>query len=408
MDLADLTKVVTPLAPAGKTAEIALLLSCVRADMATEAPLTSLLQPSLDWDYLLTTAQLHGITPLLHQQLTVLPPTLTSELLPEGMAEQLADLFTTNAHYNFAVVGELLHLQKQFQQAEISLLTFKGPVLAQLAYGDWSLRQFVDLDLLVQADQVSRAQDLLLKEGYCSYPLLSKAQLTIYCKLHNQLTYWHPQRQITLDLHWSLLRQHFSYAPSEDFVWQHTAAVHLGHRSVLTLSPEVLVLFLCAHAGQDNWRWLSSLSDIAHLINRCPELDWDWITNHAGQLGTQQMLGLSLCLCHHLLGMPLPSQVEMAIAADSKIIPLAEQVKQQLFTSHINSLPEALTRHRFYLQTMDSWQDRVWYWYDVAFTPNPIDWEMISLPPTLFFLYYPFRLLRMTLKYLFNLKSDER
>jgi hypothetical protein len=400
MDLAELIEVAAPLASAGKTAETALLLGCVRLDMPTQVTLAPLLQPSLDWDYLLATAQLHAITPLLHQHLMML--TSIPETVPKGVAARLTELFTTNAHHNFAVVGELLRLQKQFQQAEIPLLTFKGPVLAQLAYGDWSLRQFVDLDLLVRADQVSQTQDLLLAEGYQPYPLLSKAQLTIYLKLHNQLTYWHPQRQMTLDLHWSLLRQHFSYAPLEEFVWQHTMPVHLGYRSVLTLCPETLVLFLCAHAGQDNWRWLSSLSDIAHLINRCPELDWNWVTDHAGQLGTQQMLGLSLYLCHHLLGMPLPSQVQMAIAADAKIIRLAEQVKQQLFAPFESSLPEALTRHRFYLQTMESWQDRVWYWYDVALTPNPIDWEMISLPPSLFFLYYPFRLFRMTLKYLFS------
>jgi hypothetical protein len=404
MNSADLMEIATSLASAEKTTEAALLLGCVRMDTAAEGTLSSLLKPGLDWDYLLTTAQMHGITPLLHQRLATLSSAL--EIIPKEAAARLTKLFTTNAHCNLAVVGELLRLQKQFQQTEISLLTFKGPVLAQLAYGDWSLRQFVDLDLLVPADQVSQAQDLLLGEGYQPYPLLSKAQLTIYRTLHNQLTYWHPQRQITLDLHWSLLRQHFSYAPSEDFVWQHTSVVHLGHHSVLTLSPEVLVLFLCAHAGQDNWRWLSSLSDIAHLVNCCPELDWDWVTHHVGQLGTQQMLGLSLYLCHHLLGMPLPSRVETAIA-DSKIIHLAEQVKQQLFSSQANPLPEALTRHRFYLQTMDSWQDKVWYWYDVALTPNPIDWEMLSLPPALFFLYYPFRLLRMTLKYLFSLKSYE-
>jgi len=42
----------------------------------------------------------------------------------------------------------------------IEALTFKGPALAQMAYGDTSLRHYSDLDILIRKEQPKQAKDV--------------------------------------------------------------------------------------------------------------------------------------------------------------------------------------------------------------------------------------------------------
>ena len=50
------------------------------------------------------------------------------------------------------LTSELIKIMKLLEENDIKAIAFKGPTLAQLAYGDVTLRQYVDLDLLVELD----------------------------------------------------------------------------------------------------------------------------------------------------------------------------------------------------------------------------------------------------------------
>src|SRR6185437_4652185 len=50
---------------------------------------------------------------------------------------------------NLFLTGELLRVTAEFHEAGISVAAVKGPVIAQMAHGDFLLRDFHDLDLLV-------------------------------------------------------------------------------------------------------------------------------------------------------------------------------------------------------------------------------------------------------------------
>ena len=55
---------------------------------------------------------------------------------------------------------------KLFEKYDIQALAFKGPTLAQNAYGDITLRQFGDLDILIRKKDRSRMVSILLNEQY--------------------------------------------------------------------------------------------------------------------------------------------------------------------------------------------------------------------------------------------------
>ena len=73
----------------------------------------------------------------------------------------LLEFGRTNSTRNLVLTAELLRLFNLFDQAEIPAISFKGPVLTQLLYGDFSLREFSDLDIVVREADVSKAEDIL-------------------------------------------------------------------------------------------------------------------------------------------------------------------------------------------------------------------------------------------------------
>ena len=63
---------------------------------------------------------------------------------------QLRERYHSNARRNLFLVSELLKLLKLLESHGIGAIAFKGPVLALYAYGNLSLRQQLDLDILVR------------------------------------------------------------------------------------------------------------------------------------------------------------------------------------------------------------------------------------------------------------------
>lgn len=411
------TKLISPRRP-----EITLLLACARVhlDPAQAAIVRGLAQQDLDWSYLLETAQAHALQPLLYRQLKA----NGAEHVPLAVLEQLRAAFEVNTAQSLALTAELVRLRALFREQQLEILAFKGPVLARLAYNNLALRQFVDLDILVKEEDVLRASALLLAHGYEVIPALTPVQQRYYLKLGYEQTFWHAKKELKVDLHWSLLPKGFSFTPGPAFSWERVAQVRLGHTDVPTLPQENLLLFLCMHGAKHNWSSLNWICDLAELLNSSPGLDWQRINRLAAQTGSHKMLMLGLYLTQHLLGTKLEGKVPAQLISDPRLPALAALVEDWLFdTSPVQRLrqPETpltqqgwhtrrrhytsrftawLRRDAVYLQTMPTLRDKLWYWFDEVIKPTPLEWHSVPLPPSLFFLYYFLRPVRLTLKYL--------
>jgi len=92
----------------------------------------------LDWRYVLETAELHGLLPLLRAQLEKLPP----NTLRLQVGSELDRACRANAAHNLALTGELLSLLRLLEDQEIAALPFKGPALAEQIFGNVAMRQF--------------------------------------------------------------------------------------------------------------------------------------------------------------------------------------------------------------------------------------------------------------------------
>ena len=378
--------------------EIQLILWCASTKISSERTkrIYQLLEEKekINWQYVLSTADDHGVMPLVYWQLKEI-----SNLLPNPVWQQLKEAFNQNAYHNLCLTAELCKISQRFTDNRLNFFAFKGAVLAKLAYGNIALRQFVDLDILVSESDVAAASKILIDHGYQPQFQFTQEQQQQYLKIRSEHNFWHPEKDITVDLHWSVLPKKFSFSPPQELVWSEPQEVNFGSVSIKTLSLETLLLFLSTHAGKHNWNHLCWICDLAELINSHPNLDWHWLEENCQRIGTKKMFWLSLYLAHDLLETPLPQEILERLKADSKTSYLSQEVKEILFANKsyaIGSFPV----ENIYLQTMDSWRDKVWYWVDAIVTPTPLEWQIISLPRWLFFLYYPMRLVRIVFRFI--------
>src|SRR5262245_36794835 len=137
-------------------AEAELLLCCADYSMdsrhVTQAQ--RLLRGSeLDWKRLLGMARLHRVVPLVYRNLSG----IGKDLVPPDVLGELRQYHLDNTVRNLSLTREMLSILNLFGEAGISVVPFKGPVLAHLAYGNVCWREFDDLDILVPQEHVLRA-----------------------------------------------------------------------------------------------------------------------------------------------------------------------------------------------------------------------------------------------------------
>jgi Uncharacterised nucleotidyltransferase len=381
--------------------EMDILLLCSRTSLNPEQcdRLQTLIQQPLDWAALLQTADEHSLKPLLYSNLSKYCATF----VPVDTLTQLQTHYDQNFQKNLYRTTELLKIVEDFETNGIAVLCFKGPTLTQMAYGNLALRQFLDLDLLVPELAVVQATHRLKSQGYIPQYDLSDQQVFNYARLRNEHSFWNEEKQICIDLHWAILPRYYSFSPDSEILWAERDRMTFASKTVETLSREHLLLFLCAHGAKHNWSCLFWICDLAELLRVSPNLDWQKIWQYEGQLGSPRMLRLGLYLAHRILSAPLPCTVLKALVADTSIPFQVQHIQSQLFHSPkkvSNFLKmDFLKRDFVYLKTFNSFKDIIWYWVDIILIPTPLEWQIITLPKILFFLYYPIRVIRLLLRY---------
>jgi hypothetical protein len=376
--------------------ELELLLHCLRPQ-PDSTQLKLLAAKPLNWNYLIDLAFGQGVLPLFFSSLEAICP----EQVPLGHFERLRQLFKLNLINTLSLSGELTRLAPQFDEAKIPFMVLKGPTLAQMAYGDITLRQYTDLDLVVKESQLEAARKLLITGGFRTKPELTPFLQAKYTRLRYEQDYWKAGGNSLVDLHWSVLPRGFSFSPDPLIVWDKPRQLEVAGVQVWTLSPENLLLYLCAHAAKHDWQSLSFVCDIAWLLHSQPQLDWELVLVRAGKFGTAQMLLTGLRLAQSMLAVPLPQNIIRKIEENKSIEKIAERAQLLMFGATPDSLRRFLG-YNLYLKSMESPKDKAHFWITQALQPTPLEWQLLPLPARLYPLYYLLRPLRLGAKVIFS------
>lgn len=337
--------------------EAELLRACARTCIApaTATRIAALLTAGIDWTDLIETARRHRMLPLLYQNLLTTCP----QLVPPAVIEHLQSTFQATARHNMLLTGELLKLLHLLETHAIRAIPFKGPVLAALVYGNLSLRPFSDLDILVRPDDLLPARDLLNAHGYQVSSSCAASAKVLPLRRRYDCQLRGRDGRITVELQCGIFRWPIHYPPDFELLWQRFEFVPLAGQQVRNFLPEELLLNLCVHGAKHRWNRFIWICDIAEVLRRYPNLDWNYLTDQACRMGARRMLWLGLLLAHTLLDATLPEAIVQHIQTDSATLSLANQAGQRLFRADEHIPPTEDDAPLFYLRMRERWWDKL-------------------------------------------------
>jgi hypothetical protein len=272
------------------------------------------------------------------------------------------------------------------KEKAVPVIAFKGPVLAQSAYGDLSLREFIDLDILVRPSDLGMTRDLLFSQGYRSrFSGLGEKErgFFLWCEEAFEKKDW----LVCIDVHWQMNPQYFAYAPEGDALWRRAVPVELQGATLNTLSTSDLLLHLCVHGAKHGWTALGWICDVAILAHRASGLEWSRMIAEATSLGGRRLLLLGLYLAYDLLGAAIPDELISMARDDGVTVNIAAQVKRRIF-GNIGERASVFQEWMVPMRAIESTRARVRYLAGRALSPTVDNWELVRLPRPFFPLYY--------------------
>lgn len=365
--------------------------------------LQELVKSQLEWKYVFRAATHHGLLPLLHHHLNSTCP----DLVPPAVLNDLRTESERNNVRNLSLVRELLNLNRIFQAHNVESLNLKGPLLGEKLYGGLGLRTVGDLDLLIRRADFPEAHEALQQAGYVMEPQLSPAQLSRHLRFHCEIQFFHPQLDCVIDLHWALAPQNFSGSLRTDDVFARKQETWIGGRAIDTLSDEDLLLFLCMHAAKHYWSRLEWLAAIAELMGRTDEMDCSLLLSRAEATAGETMLLLTSEVARKLFEVELPHEINRAISDDAELKSKSALIVSQLFREEAEAL-DPWQMFRMNLLVMDRKHSAVAALLRSILTPTISDWRSLNVPGALYPIYYLFRPIRLTGKYLLKVARFKR
>lgn len=353
-----------------------------------------------DWDDLLHLAYLHGIYPLVAKALK----TITS--VPEPVKITLKQKNTQIAQRNMVMSSELISVIQLLQENQIDILSFKGPILSLMAYGDITQRQYADIDILVPKDKIYKAVKILLNHGYSSEYSVEFLKNNKLLQVGKDFSIFNITNNIHIELHWQLFLPR-QIKKSNISLFSHKNPIYyLNNYPIYTLEDNSHFIYLLLHGSNHMWERLEWIIDIDRFI-KCKNdvIDWKYIDKVAKDMEIEMMFYLGLALVKKLFETELPEFIIDRISELKKLELVVNLIVYELSSSSILKEKTKSTPLRL-LYTMrhnDKNLFKAFSRYLVTFfTLKYYDIYVINLPNYLSFLYYPIRLFRLLNFYLFK------
>ncbi|MEL7669260.1 nucleotidyltransferase family protein [Methanobacterium sp.] len=368
-----------------------LLLCCARTDVNPEIrdKLWFLIQNKLDWDYLLNLASMHKLLPLLYHNLNFICP----EMVPEDILGELKDNFNANVRKNLMMTGELIKILELLESEGITAIPYKGPVLASMVYGNIGLRQFGDIDILINQTDALNVKNIMINNEYKLYVPIVITD-SFYMKLEQEYQFIN-NKNILIEIKWRFEGNFFSFSNSNDLS-NKLNTFNLNGFQVKIFSPVSQLLILCVHCAKHDWSSLSWICDISEFI-RHENINWSKTLENAEKLGLKRILLINLSLAKDLFDLELPREILNYLNLDRSIIEISFQIKKRLFEQNrsVNIFEKFFLDLKKRENKIDSIKDCI----NGLTRPTYVDFTEISLPEFLFPLYYLIRPILLLKRY---------
>jgi hypothetical protein len=364
-----------------------LIAVCVEPETAADrnARIAEMLDHRLDWQAFIEASRVQGVAALCYSRLSA----LGAGAVPSEALALRADAMSIAAR-NLQLAAKLAEIAAEADRSGIALVPYKGPVLAEMAYGNPGLRAFVDLDFILPQRELRAAWKLLEGLGYLARnPALARAGAPI----PGEYVFRQGKSGVQVELHTELTLRHFPSPPDLAPLLAAREPVTLVGRSVLTFSREDTLTLLAVHGAKDFWAQLLWVCDIAWLV-AAPGFNWPTALARADKMRCRRMVNVALLLSSELLEAGIPAPAMAAAQADRVARAQARWLIERIFAPRPISPFEQL---RYRIRMIDGFMPGIRYAVRLATTPAADDWNAIPLSGRFGFAYAllrPLRLLR--------------
>jgi len=286
----------------------------------------------------------------------------------------------------------------------IPAIPFKGGVLADIAYGDPSLRESGDIDIVIRKRDLREAIRFLLTQGYQSRAggLAEKLE-TPGANLGRYLRFDRVDGLASVDLQTSLEAPHFSFALDNDELWDRAVPRAFAGHTVCSYCAADLLILLGVHGTKDVWFKLKWICDVAGFIERERGVDWHEVLDRATRLRARRKLLLGCLLARDLLSVDLPEHVLAAIRREPSVHASALTIVEKY--SAANRRFTDTERARLYFETADPGErvSRLLHYVRrsvrTLVKPSDHDRQFVRLPAWLEPAYYVVRPIRLLVEF---------
>ena len=345
-----------------------------------------------DWKIFINLSFAHGVFPLVYHTLKQY-----QELIPSDIIESMKSNNMDIVKQNMLMTSELIKVMKLLEENGIEAISFKGPVLSQMAYGDIVSRQYVDLDILVEEKDLEKAINLIKILDYKTDENLLKKILENKSIFHDISL----ESLVSVELHWRLFSDEFNTGIENIDIKQNINEVVLSKYKFKLFQVEILVLYLCVHGAKHNWERVEWLLDISKLTTT-QEINWEELLNLAKKSKTEKILFSTFYLCQVVLDSKLPILLEEKLK-QKKILKLSkdfENLFYNRFEDVLSKKIESKNISKIQFDLLEGYRSKLLFIFSLL-TPTEQEYKLFKLPSYLNIIYYlvrPFNILNRWLR----------
>lgn len=297
---------------------------------------------------------------------------------------------------NMLMTSELIKVIKILEENNMEAISFKGPVLSQLAYGDVVSRQYCDLDILVKKEKVNILKDLMKTINFKRNLELTSEQEQIWIKNAHDISF-SSINNINFEFHWSMLDLDHPINLENINFFENIKKTKINDFEINNISNEEFLIYLCIHGSKHLYERIEWVVDIDKFI-RNQEIDWYKINSLIKNDNSRSFFYLGLYLANLLYETPLNDNLEKYFSKE--IIFVSKHILEVWNKKEVQK--EDGRKLKYMLKLFISKKDKLKYINKVYFKPTFNEYWYISLPKYLYFLYYPLRQYLLIKKYFFD------
>lgn len=285
-----------------------LLLRCARLDLddRTRVEVEAIVHGGVEWDVIPERSREEGTHALLYAHLNGLEP--VKRQVPTAILARLGRSYQGNWARNTVLTHRWAELMTLLGHEGVGVITLKGMALIHTVYPEVALRPMADIDLLIQAADLSTVEPALRAAGYRTPGGAMEGNEAFRGYLH------FVRDATVIDLHWKLGH----YTPLEgivridhDGLWKRSHRLAIGDAEGLMLCPEDLLLHLALHLTlASDFGRLIWFTDIDAMLRRYEVgFDWEAVLEEATRWRVKPLLGYVLQVCQRSFATPIPPGV---------------------------------------------------------------------------------------------------